>query len=69
MIFLADFQPLSVAKINIFSISNLGFTERYFSDSLRSGLIVPSLLHVCLMSALATISFCPFRKDLPTKRK
>ena len=28
-----DFQPLSVAKIDIFSyISNRGFTERYFSD-------------------------------------
>ena len=67
MIFLADFQRLSVVKINIFSISNPGFTERYFSDSLQSGLIVPSLL--CLMSALATISFCPFREDLPTKRK
>ena len=32
MISLADFEPLSVAKINIFFINNRGFTERYFSD-------------------------------------
>ena len=40
MISLADFQPLSVAKINIFSyISNWGFTERYFSDKVHAILI------------------------------
>ena len=36
MISLADFQPLSVAKINIFFISKWGFTERYFSDKLHA---------------------------------
>ena len=40
MICLADFQPLSVAKIDIFSyISNRGFTERYFSDQVHAILI------------------------------
>ena len=40
MISLADFQPLSVAKIDIFSyISNRGFTERYFSDKVYAILI------------------------------
>ena len=40
MISLADFQPLSVAKINNFSyISNQGFTERYFSDKVHAILI------------------------------
>ena len=40
MISLADFPPLSVAKINIFSyISNRGFTERYFSDKVHAILI------------------------------
>ena len=40
MISLADFPPLSVAKINIFSyISNWGFTERYFSDKVHAILI------------------------------
>ena len=40
MISLADFQPLSVAKIDIFSyISNRGFTERYFSDKVHTILI------------------------------
>ena len=40
MISLADFQPLSVAKIDIFSyISNRGFTERYFSDKVLAILI------------------------------
>ena len=35
-----DFQPLSVAKIDIFSyISNRGFTERYFSDKVHAILI------------------------------
>ena len=39
MISLADFQPLSVAELNIFSINNWGFTERYFSDKLHAILI------------------------------
>ena len=40
MISLADFQPLSVAKIDIFSyIINRGFTERYFSDKVHAILI------------------------------
>ena len=40
MISLDDFQPLSVAKIDIFSyISNQGFTERYFSDKVHAILI------------------------------
>ena len=39
MISPADFQPLSVAKINIFFINNRGFTERYFSDKVHSILI------------------------------
>ena len=37
IISLADFQPLSVAKIDIISyISNRGFTERYFSDKVHA---------------------------------
>ena len=40
MISVADFQPLSVAKIDIFSyISNRDFTERYFSDKVHAILI------------------------------
>ena len=40
MISLADFQPLSVAKIKIFSyISNRDFTEGYFSDKVHAILI------------------------------
>ena len=39
MISLADFQLLSVAKINIFFINNRGFTERYFSDKVHAILI------------------------------
>ena len=39
MIPLADFQPLSVAKTNIFFINNRGFTERYFSDKVHAILI------------------------------
>ena len=40
MISLADFQPLSVVKINIFSyISNRGFTARYFSNKVHAILI------------------------------
>ena len=39
MISLADFEPLSVAKINIFFISNRGFTERYFIDKVHAILI------------------------------
>ena len=40
MISLADFQPLSVPKINSFSyISNRGFTERHFSDKVHAILI------------------------------
>ena len=39
MISLADFEPLSVAKINTFFISNRGFTERYFSDKVHAILI------------------------------
>ena len=37
MISLADYQPLSAAKINIFFfISIRGFTERYFSDKVHA---------------------------------
>ena len=39
IISLADFQPLSVAKINIFFIINRGFTERYSSDKVHAILI------------------------------
>ena len=39
MISLADFQPLSVAKINIFFINNRGFTERHFNDKVHAILI------------------------------
>ena len=39
MISLADFEPLSVAKINILFINNWGFTERYFSDKVHAILI------------------------------
>ena len=39
MISPADFQPLSVAKINIFFINNRVFTERYFSDKCHAILI------------------------------
>ena len=39
MISLVDFQPLSVAKINLFFINNRGFTERYFSDKVHAILI------------------------------
>ena len=39
MILLADFQPLSVDKTNIFFINNRGFTERYFSDKVHAILI------------------------------
>ena len=39
MISLADFEPLSVAKINIFFINNRGFIERYFSDKVYPILI------------------------------
>ena len=48
MIFLADFQPLSVAKINIFS-STTGATERYFSDKVHAILIeeVPVQTTLC----------------------
>ena len=50
MISLADFQPLSVAKIKIFSyISNRDFTEGYFSDKVHAILIeevpVQTMLH------------------------
>ena len=50
LISLADFPPLSVTKINIFSyISNQGFTERYFSDKVHAILIeevpVQTMLH------------------------
>ena len=40
MISLADFQPVSVAKIDIFSyISNRGFTEWHFSEKVHAILI------------------------------
>ena len=39
MISLADFQPLSVTKMNIFLINNWGFTEKYFSDKVHAILI------------------------------
>ena len=39
MISPADFQPLSVAKINISFINNRVFTERYFSDKVHAILI------------------------------
>ena len=35
----ADFQPLSVAKTNIFFINNRGLAERYFSDKVHAILI------------------------------
>ena len=38
MISLADFQLLSVAKINIFFINNRGFTERYVRDKVHANL-------------------------------
>ena len=39
MISLADFEPLSVAKINIFFINNGGYTEKYFSDKVHAILL------------------------------
>ena len=39
MMSLAAFEPLSVAKINVFFINNWGFTERYFSDKVHDILI------------------------------
>ena len=36
---LSDFQPLSIAKVNIFFINNQGFTEIYFSDKVHAILI------------------------------
>ena len=39
MISLADFQPPSVSKINIFFTNNRSFTEQYFSDKVHAILI------------------------------
>ena len=50
MISLADFVPLSVAKINIFFIiNNRGFTERYLGDKVHAILIeeVPVQTTLC----------------------
>ena len=39
MISLSDFQPLSIAKINIFFINNRDSGERYLSDKVHAILI------------------------------
>ena len=57
MISLADFQPLSVAKINIFSyISNRGFTERYFSDKVLAILIEEVPVQTTLRDGASSVS-------------
>ena len=49
MIFLADFQPLSVANTNIFHQQhNQGFTEKFFSDTLHAILIEEVLVKLML---------------------
>ena len=53
MISLADFEPLSVAKINIVFINNGGFTERYFSD--KAILLKRSRYKLCCVTATVSV--------------
>ena len=56
MISLADFQPPSVAKINVFSyISNRGFTERYFNDKVHAILIEEVPLQATLRDGASSV--------------
>ena len=48
MISPADFQPLSVTKINIFFINNRGFTEKYLSDKVHAILILDAPVQTTL---------------------
>ena len=64
MISLADFQPLSVAKINIFSyISNRGFTERYFSDKVHAILIEEVPVQTTLRDGASSVDSQVYYKD------
>ena len=54
MISLADFEPVSVAKINIFFINNGGYTEKYFSDKVHAILLKRSRYKLCC--EMATVS-------------
>ena len=52
-----DFQPLSVAKIDIFSyISNRGFTEGYFSDKVHAILIEEVPVQTTLRDGASSVS-------------
>ena len=64
MISLADFPPLSVAKINIFSyISNWGFTERYFSDKVHAILIEEVPVQTTLRDGASSVDSQVYYKD------
>ena len=53
MISLADFQLLSVAKINIFFINNRGFTERYVRDKVHANLNGEVLVQTTLRDGIS----------------
>ena len=58
MISLADFQPLSVAKVDIFSyICNRGCTQRYFSDKVYAILIEEVPVQTTLRDGATLVDF------------
>ena len=60
---LAVFEPLSVAKINIFLISNRGCTERYFSDKVHAILIEEVPVQTTLRDGASSIDSQVYYKE------